>query len=61
MPFPLSVFYNAESIVLVDCVPTVFIPASNFCIQSYGNYHTIPCAIMALATFIKPAILAPFR
>lgn len=23
-------------------------------------YHTIPCAIMALATFMKPATLAPF-
>ena len=23
-------------------------------------YQTIPCAIMALATFMKPATLAPF-
>jgi hypothetical protein len=25
-----------------------------------NHYHRIPCAIMALATFMKPAILAPF-
>ena len=25
-----------------------------------GLFYTIPCAIMALATFMKPATLAPF-
>ena len=28
-------------------------------VETNGDY-TIPCAIMALATFIKPATLAPF-
>ena len=42
-------------------------PASthSFCCMCYGfgiifPYQTIPCAIMALATFMKPATLAPF-
>lgn len=28
--------------------------------QQYLNFYTIPCAIIASATFTKPAILAPF-
>ncbi len=27
---------------------------------SLGQHHTMPCAIIALATFMKPAMLAPF-
>ena len=26
----------------------------------YAELYTMPCAIMALATFMKPATLAPF-
>ena len=32
---------------------------SRFCITIYTDYN-IPCPIIALATFINPAILAPF-
>ena len=29
-------------------------------LYSMSDYYTMPCAIMALATFMKPAMFAPF-
>ncbi len=47
--------------------PHVFYAACRIIYQSeqfyfylFFNHYTIPCAIMASATFMKPAMLAPF-
>ena len=36
----------------------VFLLSSFFILHS--SFYTIPCAIIAFATFMKPAMLAPF-
>lgn len=45
----------------------IYLPATGFSSSTLNYYstwfmcaYTNPCAIMALATFIKPATLAPF-
>lgn len=37
-----------------------FLEMSSFCVVLWWSHHTMPCAIMALATFMNPATFAPF-